>query len=325
MSAGAAHESKTTLPRPRRKPRSRQLDPGLFGRDVASFRLNLAAEGKSPSTIKVYSGAACYFAASHLIPNTGKTRWEQVTVEDVERWMVWVLARYSDATASIEHRSLQQFFKWLAAEEGVPDPMANLRGPMVTEKLVPFFTSVELSKLEKACRGNSFAQRRDAAIIAVFRASGIRRSEMAQFRCQDVDLGNREIKVFGKRRRERVVRIDYEAARRVDRYLRARGKHPQASRSWLWLGASGRGPLSDQGIYQVVKRRGADAGVAVYRTGSGTISAIRREGWHGPSGRRTPVIVYLWRAASAEGVTDDRKTALRTAARFTRATGAGRT
>jgi len=35
------------------------------------------------------------------------------------------------------------------------------------------------------------------------------------------------------------------------------------------------------------------------------------------------VIVYLWRAGSAEGVTDDRKTALRTAARFMRATGAG--
>jgi site-specific recombinase XerD len=252
------------LPRPRRKPRPRQLDPGPFGRDVASFRLHLAAEGKSPSTIKVYSEAACYFAGTHLLPSTGKTRWEQVTVEDVEHWMVWVLARYSDATASIEYRSLQQFFKWLAAEEGVPNPMANLRGPMVTDKLVPFFTSVELSKLEKACRGNSFAQRRDAAIIAIFRASGIRRSEMAQIRCQDVDLENREIKVFGKRRRERVVKIDYEAARRLDRYLRAREKHPQASRSWLWLGTSGRGPLSDQGIYQMIKRRGADAGVAVY-------------------------------------------------------------
>jgi len=35
-------------------------------------------------------------------------------------------------------------------------------------------------------------------------------------------------------------------------------------RACLRLGASGRGPLSDQGIYQVVKRRGADAGVAVY-------------------------------------------------------------
>jgi site-specific recombinase XerD len=78
---------------------------------------------------------------------------------------------------------------------------------------VPFFTSVELSGLEKACRGNTFAQRRDAAVIAVFRASGIRLSELAGIRCGDLDLETREIKVFGKGRKERIVKIDYEAAR----------------------------------------------------------------------------------------------------------------
>jgi len=39
---------------------------------------------------------------------------------------------------------------------------------------IPVFTSVELSELDKACRGRSFAARRDAAIIAVFTAAGIR-------------------------------------------------------------------------------------------------------------------------------------------------------
>jgi hypothetical protein len=36
---------------------------------------------------------------------------------------------------------------------------------------VPVFTSVELSELNKACQGKSFAARRDAAIIAVFTAT----------------------------------------------------------------------------------------------------------------------------------------------------------
>jgi site-specific recombinase XerD len=148
----------------------------------------LAAEGKSPKTVKIYSEAVRYFAATYLLPNTGKTRWEQVSTEDVQRRMMWLLAGYSDATAHIEYRALRQFFKWLAAKDGLPDPMANLRGPRVTEKLVPFFTSIELSKLEKACHGSTFAQRRDAAILAVFRASGIRLSELAGIRCQDVDL-----------------------------------------------------------------------------------------------------------------------------------------
>jgi integrase len=149
--------------------------------------------------------------------------------------------------------------------------MAKLRAPKVLDKPAPFFTSVELSKLDKACQGNTFAQRRDAAIIAVFRATGIRLAEMAGIRWYpddsgrgDVDLQRREIYIRGKRGKDRIVRIDHEAARRVDRYLRVRARHPQAYRSRLWLGAGDRGPLTRDGIYQVVKRRGGEAGVKVY-------------------------------------------------------------
>jgi hypothetical protein len=45
---------------------------------------------------------------------------------DVRRWMVWLLGLYSDAYASNQYRALQQFFKWLAEEEDLPDPMARM-------------------------------------------------------------------------------------------------------------------------------------------------------------------------------------------------------
>ena len=96
--------------------------------------------------------------------------------------MVHLLTRYSDAYASNQFRALQQFFRWLAEEEQLPDPMAGLRGPRVSEKLVPVFTSEELSALEKTCQGRSFVQRRDAAIIAVLTATGIRAAELAGIR-----------------------------------------------------------------------------------------------------------------------------------------------
>jgi site-specific recombinase XerD len=67
--------------------------------------------------------------------------------------MVWLLGRYSDSYASNQYRALQQFFKWWASEEDLPGPMARLRPPRVTEKLIPVFTSGELSKLEKVCAG----------------------------------------------------------------------------------------------------------------------------------------------------------------------------
>jgi site-specific recombinase XerD len=125
--------------------------------------------------------------------------------------------------------------------------------------------------LEKACRGNTFAQRRAAAILAVFKATGIRLAEMAGIGYapddpdrSDLDLESRQIKIWGKGGKERIVKISHEAARRVDRYLRVRPAHALAYRRQLWLGVSNRGPLGANGIYQMVKRRGQQCGVAVY-------------------------------------------------------------
>jgi integrase len=133
---------------------------------------------------------------------------------------------------------------------------------------VPVFTSEELYALRRACQGRSFAARRDTAIIEVLLATGIRRSEMAGIRCDpacgDLNLAGREIRVRGKGGRERIVKISYHAARAVDRYLRARAKHPLAARPELWLGTGGRGPVTPDGIYQIVVRAGRKAGVAVY-------------------------------------------------------------
>ncbi len=128
----------------------------------------------------------------------------------MQRWLVHLLTLYSDAYASNQFRALQQFFRWLAEEEQLPDPMTRLRAPKVAEKLVPVFTSEELSALEKTCQGRSFAQRRDAAIIAVLTATGIRAGELAGIRYDphdprrsDVDLWRREITVRGKGGRPR--------------------------------------------------------------------------------------------------------------------------
>jgi integrase/recombinase XerD len=140
---------------------------------MGSFRLHLAAAGKAPKTVRTYTEAVAWFAATHLSPRTSCTRWDQVSGHDVQRWLVHLLTRYSDAYASNQFRALQQFFRWLADEEQLPDPMARLRAPKVTEKLVPVFSSEELSALEKTCQGRTFAQRRDAAIIAVLTATGM--------------------------------------------------------------------------------------------------------------------------------------------------------
>ena len=269
--ADPAKQSKT-MTAPQRRPRpSRRLDAGPLEPLIGSFALHLAAEGKAARTVQGYSSAVRWFAAGYLAGEPGKTSWEQVDARDIQRWMTHLLHKYSSAYASIQFRALRQFFKWQAGEGEVPDPMARLRAPKVTVSAVPVFSSVELSALERACQGRSFAARRDAAIIAVLTATGIRLAELAGIRYHpddparsDLDLHAREIRIRGKGSKPRTVKIGHQAARSLDRYLRARARHAQAWRPQLWLGVNNRGPLTATGIYQIVARRGRQAGVGAY-------------------------------------------------------------
>src|SRR5205807_3639964 len=135
----------------------------------------------------------------------------------------WLLDSYSDAYANNQYRALQQFFRWWAGEEDLPDPFARLRPPKVHEKLVPVFTPEELRKLVRACEGRTFMQRRDHAIMSVFRATGIRLAEIAGIlyvpddpERNDLDLFKREITVTGKSGKTRIVKIDHDTARSLD-------------------------------------------------------------------------------------------------------------
>jgi site-specific recombinase XerC len=119
--------------------------------------------------------------------------------------------------------------------------------------------------LRRCFRGNSFEDRRDAAVLTVLLATGIRVSELAAIRyCRDdpdrsdVDLESRESKVRGKGGRDRTVKISHEAARRLNRYLRAKSR------------------TSLERIHQLVVRRGEECGMRLYPN-----AAIRVRRWRG--------------------------------------------
>jgi len=248
------------------------LDAGGFQPEVSSFRLSLAAGGKAAKTVRAYTEAVQWFAAAaHLLTKAGRAGWEEVTKQDVQERIAWLLGRYSAAYASNQFRALQQFFKWLAAEDEIPDPMSGLKPPHVPDKPVPVFTGGELLRLERSCAGRGFQERRDTAIIAVLRAAGIRLPELAGIRydpgdprCSDIDLQQREITVHGKGRKTRTVKISHDAARAPGRYIRARTRHAQAHRPQLWPGISNRGPMTASGIYQAITRRGRQCGIDAF-------------------------------------------------------------
>jgi site-specific recombinase XerD len=102
--------------------------------------------------------------------------------------------------------------------------------------------------------------------------------------------------VRGKGGRARVVRIGHEAARALDRYLRIRSRHAQAWRPQLWLGVNNRGPMTANGIYQMIARRGRQAGVDAWTHRCAWIfSSLTDNAAFGTPLNRVPDVLYCRR------------------------------
>jgi integrase/recombinase XerD len=222
-----------------------------------SFQLHLRAEGKAPTTIRTYTDAAAKLAREQDIDLLTVTR------RDVEKHVVSLLERYSPGYASNQFRALQRFFAWLSEEEDLPNPMAGLKGPQAEPKVVPVFGDGEVDAMLRQCRGRSRKARRDTAILMLFRDTGVRLAELAGLNLDDVDLRQREALVTGKGNRQRWVKFGSKTALAVDRYLRVRGDRNLLGRPEKVPTDSLFG-MTPNGIYQMVKRRGAQAGMRVH-------------------------------------------------------------
>jgi site-specific recombinase XerD len=137
--------------------------------------------------------------------------------------------------------------------------MDRLRAPHVPEAPPQVLAEDQLRRLLKACEGRTFQDRRDMALVMLLLDTGMRRAELAGLTLEDLDLDANVAVVLGKGRRPRAVPFGARTARALDRYLRARAGHPHAHLPNLWLGE--RGPLTPNGMYQVVRDRAARAGL----------------------------------------------------------------
>lgn len=234
-----------------------------YTEEITSFRRYLRAANKSERTVSIYTGAAEKFAA-WLAEHTDCAGWLDVEKRDIESFTIDVLKTRSAGYASNLHRALQQFFKWWAAEEEMPNVMLGMKPPIVPEVPVPVLTQRQLQALLKAAEGKGFVQRRDTAILLLFMDAGLRRDELASLKTGDIDLDFREVRVLGKGRRPRTVPFGHRTALALDRYLKVRKQHRMAHLDWLWLSHRTSCHLTDRGIYQMIERRGEDIGVDLH-------------------------------------------------------------
>lgn len=116
--------------------------------------------------------------------------------------------------------ALRSFFHYLVRERGFPsDPMTTVFPPKRERRLPSFLTEEEVSRLLEAPETPTPQGSRDRALLELLYASGLRVSEIVGLDLKDVDLKSREIRVWGKGSKERMVLIGRPAAAALAAYL----------------------------------------------------------------------------------------------------------
>jgi site-specific recombinase XerD len=187
----------------------------------------------------------------------------QVTKRHVEAFQAWVIETRSASTALNKHKALQQFFKWLVIDEEEMDrsPMDRVGQPKTPQKLIPVLSDEDTKKVLDLCKGKSFANLRDQAIVRLLCNTGARLSEVGDLTFDDIDLATESVRFRGKGARDRRVRFGPKTARALSRYLRARATHRGNELPFLWLADRGGRRLAPNGIKIMLRRLGEKAGI----------------------------------------------------------------
>ncbi len=227
---------------------------------LPDWRTHLRARNVAPSTIASYLrvGQALH---EHLTAHGMPTAVTAITRDHLEAFLAALTDRCAPATVAKHYRSMQQLFRWLVDDgELTRSPMERMRPPMVPEQPVDILTDDELRALLDACKGNTFENRRDTALLRFLMDTGVRVSELTGLAVHDLDTETDTAVVMGKGRRGRGVPYGRKTADALRRYLRARTQHPYAHLPNLWLGK--KGAVTVSGVAQLLERRAAEAGVA---------------------------------------------------------------
>jgi integrase/recombinase XerC len=126
------------------------------------------------------------------------------------------------ARASIaRHMSaIRSFFRYLQREEIISkNPAATISSPKLDRRLPSFLTVEEIRHLIEMPDQSLPQGQRDAAMLELFYAAGLRISELVSMNVEQVDLNTKEILIRGKGSRERIVLIGDYAARALNVYL----------------------------------------------------------------------------------------------------------
>ena len=233
---------------------------------LASFLGSLEVEKHaSPHTVKSYRADLEDFVRWRRAGSAAEAV-QGIEARDVRAFLATLHTRGLDpVSVACKLAAIRSWFRFLRRRGVVADnPAQQVRGPRQARKLVSFLPIDETMAMMDATSGHAahdgraltdgHATARDAAIVELLYASGLRVSELVGLDLSDVDLAEMTVRVIGKGRKERIVPFGAAAAGALEAYLGPRAGGP------VFLNRRG-GRLTVRSVHTIVRRRARAAGI----------------------------------------------------------------
>lgn len=200
---------------------------------------------------------------------------EDVDETDVKAWMLDMIEEQHQSPRSVKRRlsALRSFYKFLLRQKRVRrDITARIIAPKADKPLPVFFRPAEMEAFERT-KGQStiykgdgeeskaadFEEVRDELIIEVLYQTGMRQAELLGLQDGDWDLAQGQVRIFGKRRKERIVPIGESLIKQIREYMEERLRTTGEGRPTTFFVQKNRKgeivPLTKNTLYNIVRAR----------------------------------------------------------------------
>ncbi len=182
--------------------------------------------------------------------------WEAVDADVIRDWMESMMDKGNNAT-SIKRRlsALRSFYRFALSRQLLTrDPAHNIAGPKAAKPLPQFLRESEMDELLDGVEwGDTFKDVRARTILLVFYETGLRLAELVGLDDEAVDMNSRQLKVTGKRNKQRIVPFGEEMAETLKGYMQLRDEKVGRLSKALFVTEKGLRMNADQVRYEVKK------------------------------------------------------------------------
>ena len=228
-----------------------------------SFLSYLVVEkGLSENTLESYGRDLKKFLL--FIKSRGITSAREIKYGDILDFMTRSREEGLNATTIVRSMvSVKQFFKYLLSEKVLSeDPTAHIKTPKMKKAIPGVISLDDVESILGAPDESTPEGLRDAAMLEILYATGIRVSELIGLKLNDVNFELGFVVVYGKGSKERVVPIGDKAREKLLSYLRDSRPALLKGREAKSLFVTRRGAgMTRQGFWKIIKAQALKAGV----------------------------------------------------------------